>query len=61
MHTSPQPERERSASDTDGWRRASWRRSDVEEDRITVLFEDVGYRTLSLELVEEQQLLVPAG
>ena len=35
--------------------------TDVEEDRITVLFEDVGYRTLSLELVEEQDLLVPAG
>ena len=35
--------------------------TDVEEDRITVLFEDVGYRTLSLEVVEEQDLLVPAG
>jgi len=35
--------------------------TDVEEDRITVLFEDVGYRTLSLELVEEQDLLVRAG
>ena len=35
--------------------------TDVEEDRITVLFEDVGYRTMSLELVEEQDLLVPAG
>jgi ATP-dependent DNA helicase RecQ len=35
--------------------------TDVEEDRITVLFEDVGYRTLSLALVEEQELLVPAG
>ena len=35
--------------------------TDVEEDRITVLFEDVGYRTLSLALIEEQDLLVPAG
>jgi len=31
--------------------------TDIEEDRITVLFEDVGYKTLSLELVEEQGLL----
>ena len=31
--------------------------TDLEEDRITVLFDDVGYRTLSLELVEEQGLL----
>ena len=35
--------------------------TDVEEDRVTVLFEDVGYRTLSLEVVEEQGLLEPAG
>ena len=35
--------------------------TDVEEDRVTVLFEDVGYRTLSLELVEEHGLLEPAG
>ena len=35
--------------------------TDVEEDRVTVLFEDVGYRTLSLRLVEEQGLLEPAG
>jgi ATP-dependent DNA helicase RecQ len=31
--------------------------SDVEEDRLTVLFDDVGYRTLSLAVVEEQGLL----
>ena len=31
--------------------------TDIEEDRITVLFADVGYRSLSLELVEEHQLL----
>jgi ATP-dependent DNA helicase RecQ len=31
--------------------------TDVEEDRITVLFDDVGYRTLSTEVVEEQDLL----
>jgi ATP-dependent DNA helicase RecQ len=31
--------------------------TDLEEDRITVLFDDVGYRTLSLEVVEEQGLL----
>ena len=31
--------------------------TDVEEDRITVLFEDVGYRTLSSQVVEEQDLL----
>ncbi|WP_203231217.1 RecQ family ATP-dependent DNA helicase [Nocardioides caldifontis] len=34
--------------------------TDLEEDRLTVLFEDVGYRTLSLRLVEEQRLLAPA-
>ena len=34
--------------------------TDVEEDRVTVLFEDVGYRTLSLEVVEQQGLLEPA-
>ncbi|HEU5037169.1 MAG TPA: RecQ family ATP-dependent DNA helicase [Nocardioides sp.] len=27
--------------------------TDIEEDRVTVLFDDVGYRTLSLELAEE--------
>ena len=27
--------------------------TDLEEDRLTVLFEEVGYRTLSLELVED--------
>jgi ATP-dependent DNA helicase RecQ len=31
--------------------------TDVEEDRITVLFDAVGYRTLSRELVDSQQLL----
>jgi ATP-dependent DNA helicase RecQ len=31
--------------------------TDLEDDRITVLFEDVGYRTLSLRLVQEHQLL----
>ncbi|WP_432509501.1 RecQ family ATP-dependent DNA helicase [Kineococcus auxinigenes] len=30
-----------------------------EEDRVTVLFEGVGYRTLALELVEERNLLQP--
>ncbi|WP_337062755.1 RecQ family ATP-dependent DNA helicase [Kineococcus sp. G2] len=32
-----------------------------EEDRVTVLFEAVGYRTLALGLVEERDLLRPAG
>jgi len=31
--------------------------TDVEDDRLTVLFEDVGYRTLALDLVEERGLL----
>ena len=31
--------------------------TDVEDDRITVLFEDVGYRNLSLDVVEEHGLL----
>jgi ATP-dependent DNA helicase RecQ len=31
--------------------------ADVESDRITVLFERVGYRTLSLDVVEDQHLL----
>ncbi|WP_435745062.1 RecQ family ATP-dependent DNA helicase [Nocardioides sp. SYSU DS0663] len=31
--------------------------TDLEEDRVTVLFESVGYRTLSLDVVEEQELL----
>jgi ATP-dependent DNA helicase RecQ len=35
--------------------------TDLEEDRLTVLFEDVGYRTLSLRLVEEQGLLDRVG
>lgn len=35
--------------------------TDVEEDRLTVLFEDVGYRTLSLAVVEEQGLLDAIG
>jgi ATP-dependent DNA helicase RecQ len=35
--------------------------TDLQEDRLTVLFEDVGYRTLSLDVVEEQALLEPVG
>ena len=31
--------------------------TDVDDDRITVLFEDEGYRTLALDLVEERRLL----
>lgn len=31
--------------------------TDVEPDRVTVLFDDVGYRTLALEVVEEGDLL----
>lgn len=34
--------------------------TDVEEDRLTVLFDEVGYRTLSRALVEEHGLLDPA-
>ena len=34
--------------------------TDVEEDRLTILFEDVGYRTLSLAVLEEHRLLTPA-
>jgi ATP-dependent DNA helicase RecQ len=30
-----------------------------EEDRMTVLFDDVGYKTLSVPVVREQGLLVP--
>lgn len=33
----------------------------VERDRMTVLFDDVGYRTLSLQVVREHGLLGPAG
>lgn len=33
--------------------------TDVEEDRLTVLFEDVGYRTLSLAVVQDEGLLTP--
>ena len=33
--------------------------TDVEDDRLTVLFDDVGYRTLSARLVEENDLLTP--
>jgi ATP-dependent DNA helicase RecQ len=29
----------------------------VESDRLTVLFEDVGYKTLALAAVQKQQLL----
>ncbi|ANH39443.1 ATP-dependent DNA helicase RecQ [Nocardioides dokdonensis FR1436] len=35
--------------------------SDVETDRVTVLFDDVGYRTLSLEVVEREDLLDTVG
>ena len=35
--------------------------TDVEEDRLTVLFDDVGYRTLSLELIQSERLLRPNG
>jgi ATP-dependent DNA helicase RecQ len=31
--------------------------TDLEDDRLTVLFQDVGYRTLSREVVAEQELL----
>ena len=31
--------------------------TDVEPDRVTVLFGEVGYRTLAIELVEERGLL----
>ncbi|MQW76251.1 RecQ family ATP-dependent DNA helicase [Nocardioides sp. dk4132] len=34
--------------------------TDLEEDRLTVLFEAVGYRTLSLAVLEEHRLLTPA-
>jgi ATP-dependent DNA helicase RecQ len=33
---------------------------DVEQDRVTVLFDDVGYRTLDLAVVRENSLLEPA-
>jgi ATP-dependent DNA helicase RecQ len=35
--------------------------TDVEEDRLTILFEDVGYRTLSLEIVRSEGLLTTFG
>jgi ATP-dependent DNA helicase RecQ len=35
--------------------------TDVEQTRITVLFEEVGYRTLSTELVERHRLLARVG
>ena len=41
-------------------RHAEWGRGGVmtvEEDKLTVLFDDVGYRTLSLPVVREPQLL----
>lgn len=31
-----------------------------EQDRVVVLFEDAGFRTLSLSVVAEEQLLEPA-
>ena len=30
---------------------------DLEGDRVTVLFEDAGYRTLALDIVEDEGLL----
>ena len=35
--------------------------SDLEADRLTVLFDDVGYRTLALALVEQERLLEPVA
>jgi ATP-dependent DNA helicase RecQ len=35
--------------------------TDLEEDRVTVLFDDVGYKTLSLQLIEEESLLERTG
>jgi ATP-dependent DNA helicase RecQ len=35
--------------------------SSYEEDRVVVLFDEAGYRTLALDLVEEQGLLQPGG
>jgi ATP-dependent DNA helicase RecQ len=34
--------------------------TDLEDDRVTVLFDAVGYRTLALDVVEDQGLLEPA-
>lgn len=34
--------------------------TDVDDDRLTVLFDEVGYRTLALEVVESESLLRPA-
>ena len=34
--------------------------TDLEDDRVTVLFEEVGYRTLGLDAVEERDLLQKA-
>ena len=31
----------------------------VEQDRLTVLFDDVGYKTLSMQAVQEHDLLSP--
>jgi len=33
--------------------------TDLEADRITVLFDDAGYKTLSLKVVRRQRLLQP--
>jgi ATP-dependent DNA helicase RecQ len=44
-------------------RHATWGQGMVlryEEDRMVVLFDDVGYKTLSVEVVQRQGLLVPA-
>ncbi|WP_233158063.1 RecQ family ATP-dependent DNA helicase [Actinokineospora bangkokensis] len=46
----------------EGVRHAEWGRGEVmsvEDDRVTVLFEDEGYRTLSLAAVHDRDLLVP--
>jgi ATP-dependent DNA helicase RecQ len=32
----------------------------LEQDRLTVLFDDVGYKTLALAAVERNRLLTPA-
>lgn len=35
--------------------------TEVQADSVTVLFDDAGYRTLSVELVEEHDLLRPCA
>jgi ATP-dependent DNA helicase RecQ len=62
------PDQARGYDEVDGWRvnqrvrHAEWGEGVVlslEPDRLTVLFEQVGYRTLSLETVSTRQLLTP--